>query len=44
MRVGLFLLTNAGVVIVLSFVLNILGVGQSGNMMGLILLTSIFGM
>ena len=44
MRVGLFLLTNAGVVIVLSFVLNILGVGQSGNMMGLIILTSIFGM
>jgi len=44
MRVGLFLLTNAGVVIVLSFVLNILGIGQSGNMMGLIVLTSIFGM
>ena len=44
MRVGLFLLTNAGVVMALSFVLNVLGIGHGSNMMGLILLTSLFGM
>ena len=44
MRIGLFLLTNAGVVMVLSIVLNVLGIGQGGDMLGLILITSLFGM
>jgi len=44
MRVGLFLLTNAGVVVVLSVVLNVLGIGQGGDMLGLVLVTSLFGM
>ena len=44
MRIGLFLLTNAGVVMVLSIVLNVLGIGQGGNMLGLVLITSLFGM
>ena len=44
MRIGLFLLTNAGVVMVLSIVLNVLGIGQGGDMLGLVLITSLFGM
>ena len=44
MRIGLFLLTNAGVVMVLSIVLNVLGIGQGGSMLGLVLITSLFGM
>ena len=44
MRLGLFLLTNAGVVVVLSVVLNVLGIGQGGDMLGLVLVTSLFGM
>ena len=44
MRIGLFLLTNAGVVMVLSIVLNVLGIGQGDSMLGLVLITSLFGM
>ena len=44
MRIGLFLLTNAGVVMVLSLVLNVLGIGHGGDMLGLVLITSVFGM
>ena len=45
MRIGLFLLTNAAVVTVLSIVLNILGIGQGAiGISGLVVMASLFGM
>ena len=45
MRIGLFLLTNAAVVTVLSIMLNILGIGQDASgIRGLVIMMSLFGM